>query len=311
MDWSAAHLHLLLNHVPTVGFGIGIALFAFGLLVRSDHLRVAGLVTLVGIALLAIPVYVTGSGAQLQVCGSLAPGEPCTDAGVSRMLIDMHESLAFMAYMLLVLVGGLAWLGLWQVRRLRSLPAWNAAAVLGLALVAFGVTARAAAIGGEIRHPEIRVTAEALAPPLGERIAATINNSVGLWAANEALHVIGLMLLVAVVLVVDLKVLGRLPGVTYAALDRLLPWGMLGFGVNAVTGMFFFLALPAAYATNTLFQWKVWFLVVAGANLLVFTFDGAWGREGAPAPLHSRVLASSALALCVLVMCLGTMLAFF
>ena len=301
MDWSAAHLHLLLNHVPTVGFAIGIALFAFGLLVRSDHLRVAGMVTLVGIALLAIPVYATGGGAQLQVCGSLAPGVPCEDPALSRVLIDMHESLAFIAYLLLLVVGGLAWLGLWQFRRLRSVPTWNAVAVLVLALVAFGVTARAAAVGGEIRHPEIRVTVEAATPPLGERIAETINNSVGLWAANETLHLMGLMLLVAVVLVVDLKVLGRLPGVTYAAIDRLLPWGMLGFGVNAVTGMFFFLALPAAYASSTLFQWKVWLLVAAGANLLAFTFDEAWGREGDPAPPASRALVSSALALCVAV----------
>ena len=310
MDWSSAHVHLLLNHVPTIGFAIGIALFAFGLLVRSDHLRVAGLVTLVGIALIAIPVYATGSGAQLQLCGSLAPGVPCEDPGVSRVLIDMHESLAFIAYLLLVLVGGLAWLGLWQFRRLRSLPTWNAVAVLGLALVAFAVTARAAAVGGEIRHSEIRVTVVAAVPPLGERIAETINNSVGLWAANEALHLIGLALLVAVVLVVDLKVLGWLPGLTYAALDRLLPWGMLGFGVNAVTGMFFFLALPAAYAVNTMFQWKLAFLVAAGVNLLAFTFDDAWGREGEPAPLYSRALASSALVLCVAVMFFGSVLAF-
>jgi hypothetical protein len=310
MDWSAAHLHLLLNHVPTVGFAIGLALFVFGLLVRSDHLRVAGLVTFVGIALAVIPIYVTGSGAQLQICGSLAPGVPCEDPGVSRVLIDMHESLAFVAYLLLVLVGGLAWLGLWQCRRLRRLPTWNAAAVLGLALVAFGVTARAAAVGGEIRHAEIRVTLEAAGPPLGERIAETINNSVGLWAANEALHLIGLTLLVAVVLVVDLKMLGRLPGLTYAALDRLLPWGMLGFGVNAVTGMLFFLALPAAYAVNPMFQWKVALLVVAGANLLAFTFDEAWGREGEPAPLYSRAIATSALTLSVAVMFLGSVLAF-
>ena len=30
MDFSAAHIHLLLNHFPTIGFFIGLALLVFG-----------------------------------------------------------------------------------------------------------------------------------------------------------------------------------------------------------------------------------------------------------------------------------------
>jgi len=310
MDLSAAHIHLLLNHVPTVGFAVGVGLLVFGLLVRSSQLQVASLVVMVGVALMAIPVYVTGNGAELQICGTLAPEVACEDPGISRTLIDMHQSAAFVAYVLLVLVGGLAWLGLWQYRRLRRIPGWSTAAVLALSLVAFGAAARAAAIGGEIRHPEIRVTAEAATPPLGNAIAEFINNSVAMWAANEALHLIGLTLLVAVVLVIDLKMMGLLPGVTFAALDRLLPWAILGYGLNAITGMLFYLALPVAYADSALFGWKVVFLVAAGLNLLAFSFDGTWEREGTPPPAYSKALAGSALFLCVAVMFCGTVLAF-
>ena len=35
---NTAHVHLLLNHVPTIGFGIGFLLFLAGLVGHSDVL---------------------------------------------------------------------------------------------------------------------------------------------------------------------------------------------------------------------------------------------------------------------------------
>jgi hypothetical protein len=311
MDFSAAHIHLLLNHVPTVGFAIGLTLLVFGLLLNSNHLKVASLVTLVAIALLTMPVYATGSGAQQQICGPLGADGPCDDVSVPRVLIEMHESMAFVSYLLIVLVGGLAWLGLWRYRRLGRIPAWNTGTVLALALVAFATVAQAAAIGGEIRHPEIRVTAEAIEPPVGRVVSDFINNSVWTWAANETLHLIGLTLLMTVVLLVNLKMLGFTPRITYAAVDRLLPWGILGFGLNAITGMMFFLALPSAYVGNSAFDWKLVLLMVAGANMLLLTLDHGWEREGQPAPARLKALAGSGLVLWVAVMFWGSMLPFF
>ena len=310
MDLSAAHIHLLLNHFPTIGFFIGLALLAFGWVLRSDHLKVASLVTLVGIALLSIPVYATGSGAQQQICGDLASAAPCEDPAVSLTLIQMHESLAFISYVLIVLVGGLAWLGLWQFRRLRRIPTWNAAAVLVLGLVAFGTVAQAANVGGEIRHTEIRVTDEATEPPFARQIANFINSSPWSWAANEAIHMVGMTLLIGVVLLIDLKMLGFAPSLPYATLDRLLPWGIIGFGINAISGMLFFLAAAYQYVGNTAFDWKLVFLMVAGLNMLLFTFDQTWEREGQPPPGYSKALAGSALALWVGVMFWGSMLPF-
>ena len=310
MDLSAAHIHLLINHVPMVGFSIGMALFVFGMVLKSDHLKVASLVTLIGIALLTIPVYVTGSGAHLQLCGSLAPGAPCEDPAVSRTLIDMHESLAFLSYVLIIVVGGVAWLGLWQYRRLRRIPAWNTGIVLVLSLITFGTVAQAAAIGGEIRHPEIRVTAEATEPPVGRLVAEFINNSVWMWTANETLHLLGLTMLMGVVLLINLKVLGVVPAITYTALDRLLPWAILGFGLNAITGILFFLALPAAYVGNPAFTGKLVFLMAAGVNTLLFTFDRTWEREEGTSPMYSKALAGSALVLWVGAMFWGSMLPF-
>jgi hypothetical protein len=311
MDFSSAHLHLLLNHTPTIGFGIGMALLVAGLLIKSDHLKVASLVTLVGIALLAIPTYATGSGAQEQICGPLAVPGPCSlDAGVSRTLIEMHESLAFVSYILMVFVGGFAWMGLWLFRRLKQIPNWNIAVVLVLGVVAFGTVARAAAIGGEIRHTEIQVTAEATEPVVGRQIANFVNNSPWTWAANEAIHMTGLAFLLGVVLLIDLKLLGFAPKLTYASLDRMLPWGILGFGINAITGMLFFLTTPSFYVGNMAFNWKLLFLMAATLNMLWFTLDQSWQEESQPPPAHSKVFAATGLALWVGVMFWGSMLPF-
>jgi hypothetical protein len=310
MDFSAAHIHLLLNHFPTIGFVIGLSLLVFGLLVKSDHLKVASLVTLVGIALISIPTYATGSGAQEQICGPLAGGGPCEDAAVSLTLIQMHESLAFVSYILMVFVGGFAWLGLWLFRRLKHIPTWNVAAVLVLGLIAFGTVAQAANVGGEIRHPEIRITAETTEPLVGRQVVDFINSSPWAWAANEAIHMTGLALLIGVVLLIDLKLLGFAPKLRYSSLDRLLPWGILGFGTNAITGMVFFLSTPSFYVANMAFNWKLGFLMAAALNMLWFTVDQSWEHEDQPPPAYSKALAATGLALWVGVMFWGTMLPF-
>ena len=57
---STTHVHLLLNHFPTVGFVMAIGLFVAAVIARSDLLKQVSLVAFVGIALVAIPTYVTG-----------------------------------------------------------------------------------------------------------------------------------------------------------------------------------------------------------------------------------------------------------
>jgi hypothetical protein len=102
--------------------------------------------------------------------------------------------------------------------------------------------------------------------------------------------------------------LGFLPTIPYRTVDRLLPWAILGFSTNVMTGMLFFVATPYQYVGNPAFDRKLVFLLAAGLNMLLFTFDGAWTREGQPAPVYSKALAVTALALWVGVMFWGTML---
>jgi uncharacterized membrane protein len=132
------------------------------------------------------------------------------------------------------------------------------------------------------------------------------------WPAAEALHFLGLSLLFGVLFAVNLRLMGGLRGVSFAALHRLLPWAMLGFGVNLVTGMMFTIAAADQYITNTPFHWKIAFMMVAGANLLYLTvYDKLWELKAGQDPVFlDRAIAMSAVALWIGVIYAGRMLPF-
>ena len=301
-----AHLHLLLNHFPTIGTIIGGGLFVLSLIMKSDDLKRASLAVLLGISLLAIPTYISGNGAQ-DAIKSLP--------GVSKSVIQTHEGAAFLALGFMEFTGAFAWLGLWQFRRLRRIPNWNLAVILILTLASFGLMARASNLGGEIRHAEIRASQQTVAPEgegLARTVGAVMTNYQWMWATCETLHFIGLSLLLGVVFLVDLRVLGVMRGVSFASLHRLLPWAALGFGVNVVTGMLFFAGIPNQYIHNPSFYWKIAMVLLAGANALYFTIlQEPWDLGPKDeAPLTAKVAAVSAMVLWVGVMYCGSMLPF-
>ena len=257
---NLAHIHLLLNHFPTVGMIIGIGLFLLGLAGKSEDLKRASLVVFLGIALLALPTYMSGNAAQEMICKGQPKG-PCTDPGVSKALIEKHEGAALLALVFMEITGAFAWLGLWQSRRLSRFPRWSLAAVALFSLVTFGLMSQAANIGGEIRHPEIMSAHEAPAAqaagehPLARAVGSFVIPKTWVWATCETLHFVGLCLLFGIASFVDLRMLGMMKSISFNALHRLLPWGVLGFGINMITGMFFFVAAYDQYTTNTVFQW--------------------------------------------------------
>ena len=307
---NLAHVHLLLNHFPTVGMIVGLGLFIVALMTKSDHLKSASLVIFFGIALLSIPTFASGTAAALALS---------KNPDVSKPMVDTHETAAFEALGVMELTGALAWLGLWQRRRRSDFSQGTLAAVLLAGLVTFGLMSRAANIGGEIRHPEIRtspipVETATANQPLARVIGDAMVNLKWGWPASETVHFIGLSLLFGVVLLVDLRMLGFLKGIPYSALHRLLPWGMIGFGVNVVTGILFFIGAPQDfYVNNPVFIWKLALILVAGANALYFTvFEQAWTLQaGDTPPIAAKVAAATGISLWVGVIFCGQMLPFF
>jgi hypothetical protein len=139
---NPAELHLAINHLPVIGLPFAAALLAAGLARASEELSRAGLWALAAAGLSALPVY--WSGRQV---GDVALDWP----GVDPATVDVHYHAAKLAMGAAVVVGVLA-LG---VLLRRGVARKAAAAVLLAALAAAGLSARAAHLGGLIRHVEL------------------------------------------------------------------------------------------------------------------------------------------------------------
>jgi uncharacterized membrane protein len=141
---NAAYLHLTLNHVPILGVVFGLALLAAAVLRRNETLRHASWVTLVIVALVALPVYFSGEGAE-----EIVEDEP----GVSHDAIKDHEEIALLAIIGMEALGLMTLAGLLLSRRGRA-PSWMGMGSLLLALVVAGLMGATAYRGGFIKHPE-------------------------------------------------------------------------------------------------------------------------------------------------------------
>jgi uncharacterized membrane protein len=277
---NVAHLHLLLNHVPTVGSVVALGLLILAFVRRDEPLKLAGLEVLFAIAVLTLPVYISGVAANQKL-----RNQP----GISDNALRVHQDAALGGFTVTEFAGFVAWVALWQSRRRSRAARALAPAATLLLIVALALMARAANLGGDIRHPEIRTGLSAgAAAPAGDperfvaaKISDVMVNSSWAWPASETVHFLGLSLSFGVLLAVNLRILGVMKQVPYADVHRLLPWGMLGFGANIITGMLFFVGQPKQYIDSAPFYWKVVFLMIAGANFLYLTvFKKAWAPNG-------------------------------
>jgi hypothetical protein len=145
LNW--AHVHLILNHFPVIGVLGALLVFGYGLVRRSDEVKLLGLGLFVLIALITIPVFLTGGAAE-----NVVKNLP----GVTESFIGTHEEMAMLALILMELLGVIAVGGLFLFRKSGGLPQWYITLVLVVALAAAGVVGLTANLGGQIRHTEIR-----------------------------------------------------------------------------------------------------------------------------------------------------------
>ncbi|MGH9147781.1 MAG: hypothetical protein ACRD1Q_13805, partial [Vicinamibacterales bacterium] len=315
------HLHLLLNHVPTVGSVVALGLLLLAFVRRDEPLKHAGLEVLFVIAVVTLPVYMSGVAAHLELRDR---------SELSDNAMRVHQDAALAGFVVTEFAGFVAWIALWQSRRRGRAARGLVPAVTLLSIVALALMARAATLGGEIRHPEILtdLSAGAAAPALStvegspedpERFLATristyMVYSTWAWPAAETVHFLGLSLSFGVLLTVNLRILGVMRQVAFSDVHRWLPWGMLGFGVNLITGMLFFIGQPRQYIESSPFYWKVAFLMIAGANFLYLTvFKKAWTADGddrLDSSLADKAMAVSSIVAWLAVLYAGRMLPF-
>lgn len=88
----------------------------------------------------------------------------------------------------------------------------------------------------------------------------------------ESIHVIAVTLMLGSLLMVDLRLLG-LAANRYSIKTlhkELVPWTWGTFVVATITGLGMFITRAASHVVNPAFQWKVFLLLLAFANMLAF-----------------------------------------
>ncbi len=133
-----------------------------------------------------------------------------------------------------------------------------------------------------------------------------------LWPLCEVLHFVGLILLVGIVTIFDLRLLGVAKSMPIAPLRQLLPWAVLGFALCVGSGLVFVTGLWAnvkihpleALVIDHYLQLKLLFIAFAGINLAVFHYSGVSKAidavgAGGDAPQLAKVIGGASLFLWV------------
>ena len=281
-----AHIHIVLNHFPTIGSFFGLALLFYALWKKDEELKLASFVVFMVMALLAIPTFITGGAASEAI--SKRPD-------LDQAMVDAHRSAAIVASAVLFMTGTFAWLALWQYRRYKELAQWNVLVVAGLSILTLALMMEAGTHGGEISHPEIRAAGEVA--EAGGGLALTLENwaidTTWAWPTCETLHFTGMALLMGVAFLINFRLLGILNEIPFSTIHRFLPLGILGFGVTMTSGMLMFNGNFPRYVVVPTFFLKMFFVVVGGISCLYVTlFDDTWSLDkGVATELRHKVFA--------------------
>lgn len=150
---NSAHFHLVVNHFPIVGILIGFLTLIGGLLLRKSDVKITALGIFVFSAITSIFAFYSGEGAE-EVVENLP--------GISETLIHSHEEYAETFFLVTLVLGAVALIGLiGEIKKSRfskylMILVLLAAMFDGLLAINVGIS------GGEIRHSEIRSNAKVI-----------------------------------------------------------------------------------------------------------------------------------------------------
>jgi uncharacterized membrane protein len=285
--WS--HVHMILNHFPTIGFVVALVFYITALVVNNDVMKRSSLVLFVICGILGVPTYVTGAASMWALTDPPIPE-------ISKALINAHRDMALWTLFGLGFTGAAAWIELWRFRHLGRFSNRSLYVVLAFAIVTLGVMAETGHRGGQINHPEIRLATDILPtdPTAGltPAIELLINNVI--WFVPwQTVHFFGYSLIFGTMLAVILRVLGFWKSVPFSAVHRLLPLGLLGVLMNVFSGMLMMLADSFRYLNETTFAPKMAMIPLGVMAILYFSVsERVWNlKAGEDAPLSAKAVA--------------------
>jgi uncharacterized membrane protein len=285
--WS--HVHMILNHFPTVGFVFALVFYIIALVINNVGMKRAGLTVFVICGILGVPTYVTGAASMWALTDPPIPQ-------ISKALINEHRDMALLTLFGLAFTGGAAWFELWKFRHLGRFSNRSLYLVLAFAIITLAVMAETGHRGGQINHPEIRLPTDIL--PTDDKagwspaIELLINNVI--WFVPwQTVHFFGFSLIFGTVLLVVLRVLGFAKSIPFSAVHRILPLGVLGVLMNVFSGMLMLLADSFRYLNESTFAPKIAFIAVGAIAVLYFSLsDQIWTvKAGEDAPASSKAVA--------------------
>ena len=136
------------------------------------------------------------------------------------------------------------------------------------------------------------------------------------WPVCEMIHYVGMSLIIGVIGSLDLRILGLFKRIPIGALRPLVPFAVVGFIGNLLTGIIFVTGTNQGagfYLDNLSFRLKLLFLALAFANLVIFQVSGLEKRvyatpAGGDAPAAAKAIAVFSLVAWVLIIFFGRML---
>ncbi len=286
-----AHVHMILNHVPTVGYVFALVFFVTALVTKNDGMKQASLVLFVICSVVGIPTYVTGTATMWALTQPAVPE-------ISKSVINAHRDMALWTLIGMGFTGAAAWIDLWRYRYFGRFSKPAMTLVLLFAVVTLGVMVETGHRGGQINHPEIRVASEAVPTGPAAGISAdleTLMNNVVWFIPWQVVHFFGYCLIFGSVFAVVLRVLGFWKSVSFASVHRLLLLGFVGVLMNVLSGMLMMLADSYRYVVNDYtFAPKLAFITIGAAAVLYFSLsDRLWNlKAGEDAPMVAKWVAA-------------------
>lgn len=128
-------------------------------------------------------------------------------------------------------------------------------------------------------------------------------------------HSIGMALLVGLQALINLRVLGLGRGLPIPALRRFMKFVWIGFWINLCSGVLLFLITPEKFFHNTLFRFKIGFIVcglLLGAllNVSLLSVGDEYANPDATSPVRDKALALLSLSCWVSAIVAGRYLAY-
>ncbi|MBN8666216.1 MAG: hypothetical protein J0M30_01855 [Chitinophagales bacterium] len=146
---SSVQLHLALTHVPVILSFIAFIILLVSFFIKNETVAKVSYYLLVFASITAIPVFLTGEGAEEAVENL---------PGVSEAIIEKHEGLAKFA-LIAISASGLVSLVVLFLSKPQALVRLGKIVILLLAIASSALMLQTAHLGGQIRHTEIRSAA--------------------------------------------------------------------------------------------------------------------------------------------------------